>query len=175
MPQKNSGNRGAKKESGVSAKNRKVKTQLLDDLRSNRGSNEVHIARVLRRFGNGRMEVFYVKPTGKSGETRGCVGQAIIPGSFRGRGKRSVWIDVNSFVAVAESGLGGSVDMEIVAVFSPDEMRDVAREFNVDPRVTAIENTDSTQLLASKMGGKTDIGYEFDGAVNNEDVDIDEI
>jgi len=171
MPQKNSGNRGAKKESGISAKNRRVKSEILNDLRKGDDSREIHIARVLRRFGNGRVEVFYVKPVGTSGDTRGRVGQAVICGSFRGRGKRSVWIDVNSFVAVAESGLGGSVELEIVAVFSPEEMRDVAKEFNLDPRVTAIENIDSSQLLASKMGDNMNSGYEF----NDDALDVDDI
>lgn len=174
MPQKNTGNRGAKKESGVSAKNRRVKSQLLNDLRAGDGSADVHIARVLRRFGNGRMEVFYVKPTGKSGDMRGHVGQAIISGSFRGKGKRSVWIDVNSFVAVAESGLGGSVSLEIVAVFSPDEMRNIAKEFNVDHRVLAIEHTDASQLLSSKMTIDNNTGYEFE-ALSEDALDVDDI
>lgn len=174
MPQKNTGNRGAQKKTGASAKNYRVKTQIIDDLRNGDGSADVHIARVLRRLGSGRVEVFYTKPSGKAGESRGCVGQACISRSFRGRAKKSVWIDVNSFVAIAESGLGGSVELEILAVFTPDEMRDVAREFNVDPRVTAIENTDSSQLLSSKMNGNNDTGYDFDTTSDNE-VDVDDI
>jgi hypothetical protein len=174
-PQKNAGNRSAKKESGICAKNRRFKADFLDDLRKEGNVKDVHIARVLRKMGDGRMEVFYTKKSEKSKETRGKVDQAVIRGSFRGRGKRSVWIDVGSFVAVAETGLGGSIGLEIVAVFSPEEMRDISKEFNVDPRVLAVDATDGTQLLASKMSMNHEVGYEFDTIDEEEEVDIDDI
>jgi len=175
-PQKNAGNRGAKKESGISAKNRKFKQYLLSDLRADGSVEDVHIARVIRRMGDGRMEVFYAKKIDGTDETRGHVEQAVIRGSFRGRGKRSVWIDVGTFVAVAETGLGGSIALEIVAVFSPDEIRDISKEFNIDPRVLAVDTTDGTQLLSSKMRLNNDSGYEFETIKETEeDVDIENI
>ena len=169
-PQKNAGNRSAKKESEISAKNRRFKQDFLHDLRAEGGVENVYIARVLRKMGDGRMEVFYVRPVGKAGETRGVVAQAVIRGSFRGRGKRSVWIDVGSFTAVAETGLGGSIGLEIVAVFSPDEMRDISKEFDVDARVLAVDSTDGAVLLSSKMTSTNNTGYEFD-AIGEVDVD----
>ena len=174
-PQKNTGNRGAKKETGVSAKNRRFKQNFLDDLRKEGEVANVHIARILRRMGDGRMEVFFVEKVGVNSETRGKVSQAVIRGSFRGRGKHSVWIDVGSFVAIAETGVSGSAALEIVAVFAPDEMRDIASEFDVDARVLAVDNVDGKQLLASKGGLANDVGFEF-GTIDEEgELDIDDI
>jgi hypothetical protein len=175
-PQKNNGNRGAKKETGVSAKNRRFKQNFIDDLRKEGEVANVHIARILRRMGDGRMEVFFVEKVGSNSETRGKVAQAVIRGSFRGRGKHSVWIDVGSFVAIAETGVSGSAALEIVAVFSPDEMRDIASEFDVDLRVLAVDNTDGAQLLGNKMSSSHDAGYEFGTiAEQDEELDIDDI
>lgn len=156
-------------------KNRKFKKDFLDDLRKEGIVEDVHIGRVLRSFGNGRVEVFYTKPVGTNKENRGCVGQAVIRGSFRKGGKRSVPITKDSFVAIADTGLAGSINLEIVGVFSPQEIRDIAKEFDVDPRVLAVDATDTTQLLSSKMTLNHDSGYEFDTAEDNADVDVDNI
>lgn len=172
-PQKNNGNRGAKKETGVSAKNRRFKQNFLDDLRKEGEVANVHIARILRRMGDGRMEVFYVEKVGEKGETRGKVAQAVIRGSFSGRGKHSVWIDVGSFVAIADTGVSGSAALTIVAVFAPDEMREIASEFNVDARVLAVDNVDGTQLLANKMSSARDTGYEFGTIAEDDDEELD--
>jgi hypothetical protein len=175
-PQKNNGNRGAKKETGVSAKNRRFKQNFLDDLRKEGEVANVHIARVLQDYGNGRMGVFYAEKVGTKEETRGKEAQAVIRGSFRGRGKHSVWIGPGSFVAVAETGVSGSAALEIVAVFSPDEMRDIASEFDVDARILAVDNTDGKQLVANKMSSSRDTGYEFETiAEDNDELDIDDI
>jgi hypothetical protein len=174
-PQKNSGNKGAKRETGASSKNRRFVQNFLDDLRAEGVVADVHIARILRKMGNGRMEVFYVDNAKKN--TKGAVTQAKIPGKFSGRGKHSVWIDVGTFVAVADSGISGSAEFEIVAVFTPDQMRDISKEFSVDPRILAVDITDATQLTSRNMQKSEQTnGYEFDAiAENEEDVNIDEI
>ena len=172
-PQKNSGNKGAKRETGASVKNRKFVQNFLDDLRKDGTVADVHIARILRKMGNGRMEVFYVDRTKKT--ERGTVTQAKIPGKFSGRGKHSVWMDVGTFVAVADSGISGAGEFEIVAVFSPDQMRDISKEFSVDPRVLAVDVTDSSQLTSKSAQPMA--GYVFDvlGEEDEEEVDVDEI
>jgi hypothetical protein len=174
-PQKNSGNKGAKRETGASSKNRRFVNNFLDDLRAEGVVADVHIARILRKMGNGRMEVFYVDNTKKG--AKGSVTQAKIPGKFSGRGKHSVWIDVGTFVAVADSGISGSAEFEIVAVFSPDQMRQISKEFNVDPRILAVDVTDVKQLTTKTMQKEEIVnGYEFATiAEDEEDVDIDEI
>jgi hypothetical protein len=171
-PQKNSGNKGAKRGTmGASVKNRRFVQNFLDDLRAEGVVADVHIGRVLRKMGDGRMEVFYVDTSKKT--EQGNVVQAKIPGKFSGRGKRSVWIDVGTFVAIASNGLGGGVEFEIVAVFTPDEMRDISKEFDVDPRVLALDITDSSQLVKKTIKNSTTAGYEFD--LSDEEVNVDEI
>ena len=178
-PQKNSGNKGAKRETGASSKNRRFVNNLFDDLKTEGTVEHVHIARVIRRLGDGRMEVFYTEKANKTGEMRGKVAQAVIRGSFRGRGKHSVWIDVGSFVAIVETGVAGSSALEISGVISPEQMRELAKEVPIDPRILAVDATDATQLLSSKMSGVTsgDTGYEFDTIAedDDEDVDVDDI
>ena len=174
-PQKNSGNKGSKRETPASSTNRKFVQNFLDDMRAEGNVENVHIGRIIKKMGNGRMEVFYVDNTRKK-ET-GQVTQAQIPGRFSGRAKHSVWIDVGTFVAVADSGISGSAEFEIVAVFSPDQMRDIRKEFNVDPRILAVDVTDGSQLKSNKMNIGQDTGYEFDKIAEDdeEEVDIDEI
>jgi hypothetical protein len=175
-PQKNSGNKGAKRETAASSKNRRFVNNFLEDLRVEGVVADVHIARIIRKMGNGRMEVFYVDNAKKG--SKGAVTQAKIPGKFSGRGKHSVWIDVGTFVAVADSGISGSAEFEIVAVFTPDQMRDISKEFSVDPRILAVDITDAAQLTSRSMQ-KTELtnGYEFDAVAeeDEEDVDIDDI
>jgi len=172
-PQKNSGNKGAKRETGASMKNRRFVQNFLDDLRAEGAIDDVHIGRVLRKMGDGRMEVFYVDASKKT--EKGNVAQAKIPGRFSGRGKHSVWIDVGTFVAIAGNGLGGGVGFEIAAVFSPDQMRDISKEFDVDPRVLALDITDSSQLVKKTIKNSTTAGYEFDVGEESEEVNVDEI
>ena len=171
-PQKNSGNRGAKRETSATIKNRKFVHNFLDDLRAEGNVSDVFIGRVIRRMGDGRMEVFYTEKV--KDENKGRVTQAKIPGRFSGKGKHSVWIDVGTFVAIASTGVNGSAAFEIVAVFSPEQMRDITREFDLDSRITAVENTDAAVLVANKGIKSSDIGFEFD-AIEEEEVDIDNI
>jgi len=173
-PQKNSGNKGAKRETGASVKNRKFVQNFLDDLRAEGTVADVHIARILRKMGNGRMEVFFVDNAKKT--EKGTVTQAKIPGKFSGRGKHSVWMDIGTFVAVADSGISGSAEFEVVAVFTPDQMRDIGKEFEVDPRVLAVDVTDAVQLKGSGMKTNSNAGYEFDViGESDEEVDVDAI
>jgi hypothetical protein len=168
-PQKNSGNKGAKRETGASVKNRKFVQNFLDDLRAEGTVADVHIARILRKMGNGRMEVFFVDNAKKT--EKGTVTQAKIPGKFSGRGKHSVWMDIGTFVAVADSGISGSAEFEVVAVFTPDQMRDIGKEFEVDPRVLAVDVTDVVQLKGSAMKTNSGAGYEFD-VLGEEDEEV---
>jgi len=162
-PQKNTGNRGAKKDSGVESKNRKFIQNLMEDVRQEGKVDNIHIGRVTKKLGNGRMEVFYVN------DERTHLVQSLIRGSFRGRGKRSVWIDVGSFVAIADTGLGGSISFEIVALLTADQVRDLGREIDLDPRLTnpGSEMTDSLQK---------EEGFDFDHkSQSEEEVDVDAI
>ena len=173
-PQKNSGNRGAKRETSATIKNRRFVQDFLDDLRKEGNVSDVFIGRVIRRLGDGRMEVFYTEKV--KNEHKGRVSQAKIPGRFSGKGKHSVWIDVGTFVAIASTGVNGSAAFEIVAVFSADQMRDISREFDLDSRITSVDNTDAATLVANKGFTSKDLGFEFDNIQeDDEDVDVDNI
>jgi hypothetical protein len=72
------------------------------------------------------MEVIYFKPR-KADEDEGAgveMLQQIMPmrGGLRGKGKSSVWVDLDAVVMIAETGLSGTTH-EIVAVFSPDHIK----------------------------------------------------
>jgi hypothetical protein len=121
-------------------------------------------------MGNGRVEAFYVDADKKPQTV-----QAVIRGSFRGKGKRSVWIEDNAIVIIADSGIGGSAEFEVVAVLSPEQLRDLRKETEIDPRVIAFEVVDSEALMSDKPIN-IEGGFEFEDTDENEDeINIDEI
>lgn len=179
--QRNSGNKAAKRgnDSGAGAKNRREIDKLFGSIRSKKNNGDEielnegnHIGRVTRKFGNGRVEVFYVKKevtetVTSDGEIHteesypSFEKQAIIRGSFRGRGKRDVWIDINSIVLVEEN-LGV---LEIVGVLTRDQLRDISTKIYVDPRI----------LNENGVSGETETGgIEFE-EVEQKPLDIDNI
>jgi hypothetical protein len=169
-PQKNTGNKGAKRETGVSMKNNRFITSFLDDIRKEGNVADVHVSRIMRKMGNGRVEVFYVDEKKKPHTV-----QAVIRGSFRGRGKRSVWIDDNAIVIVADSGIGGSAEFEVVAVLSPEQLHDLRKETEIDPRVVAFGVVDTAVLMSDKPMDADDV-FEFEAAQEvEEEINIDEI
>jgi len=142
-PQKNSGNKKGKRDTGASVKNRQFISDLMSDLRQDNHVEDVYLGRVTRKLGNGRVEVFYVaKEKEKTFDNEGnevvkevyksYEKQATIKGSFRGKGKRSVWIDVGTAVAVADAGLG---HLMIMAVLTRDQLQDIAKTSFVDERI----------------------------------------
>ena len=129
------------------------------------------------------MEVFYLEEvveekkkddwlTGEKSVTRKVeqrVVQQIIPmrGGLRGKGKKTVWVDLDSLVMVAETGLAGTTH-EIVAVFSPEQ---VARLRKLRP------DMDERYFLkgSSDPTSKEDAGFEFEAEKEDGEVDVDNI
>ena len=150
MPgQKNTGNKGRKRESGVAVRHRSLITALMDDLRENRDLNDVFIGRVTKKLGNGRVDVFYVameneKTFDKEGNDiekkvpRSYEKQAVIKGSFRGRGKHSVWVDVGGIVVVSDTGVG---ILEVVGILTQEQLADIAKTSFVDERIMKVAGT----------------------------------
>lgn len=121
-----SAHRGQRNSEGSKARhNREFIDDLLDDYKKNEKTDGVYVGRILRRMGCGRMEVFYLVPKLEDGiETRRMEPvQQIMPmrGGLRGKAKKTVWVDVDSLVMLAETGLGGTTH-EIIAVFSVDQI-----------------------------------------------------
>lgn len=121
-----SGHKGQRNSEGSKARhNREFIDDLLDDYRNNEKTDGVFVGRVLRRMGCGRMEVFYMvkKNADDEEDSREEPVQQIMPmrGGLRGKAKKTVWVDIDSLVMLAETGLGGTTH-EIIAVFSPAQV-----------------------------------------------------
>jgi hypothetical protein len=89
----------------------------------------------------------------------------IVPmrGGLRGKGKKSVWVDTDSLVMVAETGLGGATH-EIVAVFS---------ELQVERLKRLRPNTDPRLFLKEKAAEELDDGFII--REEEDEVDVDAI
>ena len=132
-----SGHRAQRNSEGSKARhNREFIDDLLDDLRKGENVDDVYVGRVTRRMGSGRMEVFYVRQVVDKVDEEGLAYDApakkkvrnvdvqqIIPmrGGLRGKAKKTVWVDIDSLVMIAETGLGGTTH-EIIAVFSAEQV-----------------------------------------------------
>lgn len=183
MPRNTTGGSGHKaqrnSEGSKARNNRCLVDDLLDDIRNGENVNDVHVARVTKRMGCGRMEVFYLEEvieekkkddwltgeTSKKVEER--VVQQIVPmrGGLRGKGKRTVWVDLDSLVMIAETGLAGTTH-EIVAVFSPEQVSKLRRlKPDMDERYFLKGSAD--------VSSKQEVGFEFEE--EKEEVDIDNI
>lgn len=162
-----SGHKAQRNSEGSKARNNRcLVDDLLDDYRDDAITTGVFVGRVLKRMGSGRMEVFFKD---QLGDTH----QMILPlrGGLRGKGKSSVWVDVDSIVMIAETGLSGMTH-EIVAVFSDVQ---VARYKKLVP-------TADPRLF--QRGGSADTanveedGFEFEAEEKpkeDEDINIDNI
>jgi hypothetical protein len=162
MPRNTTGGSGHKaqrnSEGSKARNNRCFVDDLLDDYMNEESTAGVYVARVTRRMGSGRMEVFY-QDEKKHDVLR------IVPmrGGLRGKGKKSVWVDTDSLVMVAETGLGGATH-EIVAVFS---------ELQVERLKRLRPNTDPRLFLKEKAAEELDDGFII--REEEDEVDVDAI
>lgn len=179
--QNNSRNKASKRgRGGAGVKNQRAIAGIMDGLRSQERSgldvelaDNIYVGRVDRKLGNGRVEVRYaIKKRDIIQDKDGTVledkdsyqlqtGQAIIRGTFRGRSKRAVWIEVNSPVLIEDSGLG---IMEIKALLTRDQLKDLAKEIYIHP------------TILSEQGGSADEGdviefAEDAGEISDKDID----
>lgn len=139
---------------------------MLDDLMDEEKIDGAFVGRVMRRLGDGRMEIFHtVRETieGKSRMVDKLI-QAPIRGGMRGRGKKDVWIDVGSLVLFEETGLGGMATHRILSVFTPVQ---IARYKSI------VQDADPRLFLKT---GTADVeptgGIEF---AEDDEVDVDDI
>jgi hypothetical protein len=183
MPRNTTGGSGHKaqrnSEGSKARNNRCLVDDLLDDIRNGENTQGVLVARVTKRMGCGRMEVFYLQEiieekktdnwmTGEKRKVEQRPVQQIVPmrGGLRGKGKKTVWVDLDSLVMIAETGLAGTTH-EIVAVFSPEQ---VARLRKLKP------DMDERYFLkgSSDASANQDAGFEF-VKEEDEEVDVDNI
>lgn len=157
-----SGHKAQKNAEGGKARNNRVMGDLLlDDILNGEKTEGVYVGRILKRMGSGRMEVFYF-----NADARPI--QQIIPmrGGLRGKGKKSVWIDIDSLVMIADTGLAGTTH-EIVSVFTEEQVRRYRKMMpDADPRLFMKSSTDAVE--------STNEGFEFSEDADAE-VDVDAI
>ena len=185
--QNNSRNKASKRGSGkqgVLNKNTRAINEIVKEInfKSQAGietelPENIYIGRVVRKLGNGRVEVSYsVQKRESIEDDEGTVledkvkciiqqGQVKIPGKFRGKSKRSVWIEANSIVIIEDSGLG---IMEIKALMTRDQLKDLSKEMNIH-----------SQILSDQLGDvNEEIGIEFESEETDKkilDKEIDNI
>lgn len=153
----------SRKVTNLMNKNKNFVQAYLDDLKSGDMPVDVHLARVLKKLGDGRVEVFYIGANNKP-----TLSHAVIRGSFRGKGKHAVWIDPGSIVLAADSGIPGSASLEIMAVLNQGDVDSIRKYTNIDSRILAVDNTDGARLVE---GGGAEDGIMFE----DEEVNIDAI
>jgi hypothetical protein len=137
----------------------------IEDLRA-KDTEHVHIARVLKFNGDGRVEVVYC-----IGE-KGIIAQVIIPGRFRGKAKYSSLVDVGSFLLIGETGVSGPASLEMMALISDEQMDKIKNVVDVDKRILAKE-ADKETIVANKVA-VDDIDI-FDRSGTTHSVNIDDI
>jgi hypothetical protein len=120
MPRNTTGGSGHKGErnskSHKEIKNQEIGDLLLDDYNNSEG---VYVGLVTKRLGNGRMEVSYRKKV--QGDLNIYTMNIPLRGGMKGKGKKDVWVDVNSYVVFAETELSGKTH-EIISVLTPDQI-----------------------------------------------------
>jgi hypothetical protein len=183
--QNNSRNKASKRgRGGAGVKNQRAISGVFDGLRSQERSGldvelaeNIYVGRVRRKLGNGRVEVEYaIKKREVIADRDGDVledkdsyqlqtGQAIIRGTFRGRSKRAVWIEVNSPVLVEDSGLG---IMEIKALLTRDQLKDLAKEIYIHPVILSDQGTGAEGGDAFEFTNEAD---DDEGKLSDKDID----
>lgn len=176
-PQKNSGNKKGKRETEVSVKNKQFVNDLISDIRNNEDISDIHIGVVTRQLGYNRVEVFYVakekeiQVDEEGNDVEKIVynsyeKQALIKGSFRGKGKRSVWIGKDSAVVVAYDR---DVDiLTIMAVLSREQLNEIKKYTHIDERVF-------NRITDNPEGNSGGIEFKEDSDSDLSDKDISKI
>ena len=171
QPQKNNGKRAAAKVSGATKKNNSLISNLLDDLNED-DANNIFIGRVIKKLGNGRMQVFYTIKN-EDGDIQPQLDQASIRGNMRGRSKRSLWIDIGTIVIVSKTEqFKGSKSFEIIGVVGEDQLDKIKEAAQLDPRVLAVDITDEASLMTAIKKENAEGGFEFSNE-EEKDVNVD--
>ena len=112
-----SGHKSQKNSEGNKARNNRLKGDaLIEDIMDEVSTEGIVVGKVTRRLGCGRMEVAYFSDKGEA-----FLLQAPLRGGMRGKGKKSVWVDIGSLVMVADTELSGKTH-EIIAVMSQEQV-----------------------------------------------------
>jgi hypothetical protein len=128
--------KGSNSESSTSKKAKKLFENILSDAREGDVPDSLHIGKVQKKLGQGRMEVDYIH------SDRLHTVKALVRGSLSGRGKKDAFVDVGSIVVVVETGMDVGVTHEIMGVLTPQQVKDLREEMDLDPRLFQSEKAD---------------------------------
>jgi hypothetical protein len=184
MPRNTTGGSGHKSQRNSESNKARNNRSIIDDLLSDYANveerkklgmyyekmDDVYVGRVNRRMGNGRMEVFCCDTRDDEHEGKKTVEKTLIAplrGGMRGKGKKSVWVEPGSLVLVLETGLGGAMSHEIVAVFSQEQ---VAKLRKIKPELSPQLFIKGDGDGADESGIIFEAGSEDEGEVNVEDI-----
>jgi hypothetical protein len=131
-------------------KNKKLFSNLLADIRDDEDIDGILVGRVMRKLGDGRMEVDFIKNDRLETE------KARMKGSIRGRGKRDAWVDVGSYVILNETGVDGALALEIVMPLNPDQVKVLKKEGVISEHlcVKEVEDNDGIEFDAGAKEGE---------------------
>jgi hypothetical protein len=135
-------------------KNKKLFNNLLADVRDDEDIDGILVGRVMRKLGDGRMEVDFIKNDRLETE------KARMKGSIRGRGKKDAWVDVGSYVILNETGVDGALALEIVMPLNPDQVKVLKKEGLISEHLTV-------------KGVEENDGIEFDAGAKEEEEDLE--
>jgi len=173
QPQKNNGKRAAAKISGATKKNNNLIRNLLDDFGED-DTNNIFVGRVIKKLGNGRMQVFYTTKN-EDDDIQPHLDQASIRGNMRGRSKRSLWIDIGTIVILSKTQeFTGSKSFEIIGVVGEDQLDQIKEAAQVDARVLAVDITDEASLMTAIKKENAEGGFEFSNE-EEKDVNVDNL
>ena len=130
----------------------------MDDIESEGKCEDVYVAKVTKKLGDGRIEVTYMEGD------RGYTVQAVIKGSMRGKGKSQAFVDIGSLILISNTGLVGALAYEVIAVIPPKGT----------PLRSRFDELVKNVLPETKE--ETSGGFEFDHEEEDDkDVEIDNI
>jgi len=152
------GHKSQRSEDPKAAKNRRLADLWVSDM-GNTFPTGTLLGRVLKKLGNGRVELFAQDEHKKIHDSLNVP----LRGGMTGRAKRSCWVDVGSVVLVSSTGLAGT-PYEIFAVLEPGQIATLKKMNTLDER-----------FFIPMDAGEVpqDDGYEFDA--EDDDVNVDEI
>lgn len=142
----------------------------LKTTKKDEAADEVYVARVIKMLGNARIQVVYSPHKDKV-----IVAQAKIPGRFTGRAKRDMMVSPGTFVLISDTGVVGSLALEMAAIVTRDELLKIQDLTILHPNVVSVV-TDAEELSTRVVAAGDDAGFDFlPAADNTAEIDVDNI
>ena len=139
----------------VNRNNDDLLDKYMYDTRKDGVVKDVYIARVIKKFGGGRVNCFYI-----NSDKKPQVKQAFVRNLLRKSG-----IEEDTIVMVVDTHLSGNMQFEIMAVIPRDKLREINKDLKLDNRILDFKNCDAEKLMVKPT---YDEGFTFDIASETE-------